>query len=126
LSFSNYQKSLARCWWLTIVILATQEAEIRQIVQSQPRKIVLKTLSKKTHRKKRAGGVAQSEDPGLKPQHCKKKKKKLFMKSQMEMRTLLGIGLEAMCVIFWQHLSTFCPCSDTMCEAEFKGDRLIM
>jgi hypothetical protein len=75
LSFSNYQKSLARCWWLTIVILATQEAEIRQIVQSQPRKIVLKTLSKKTHRKKRAGGVAQSEDPGLKPQHCKKKKK---------------------------------------------------
>jgi hypothetical protein len=30
-----------RCWWLTPVILATQEAEIRRItVRSQPREIV--------------------------------------------------------------------------------------
>jgi hypothetical protein len=36
----------ARSWWLTPVILATQEAEIRNIVvQSQPRQIVFKTLS---------------------------------------------------------------------------------
>jgi hypothetical protein len=36
-------------WWLTLVILATHEAEIRRItVQSQPRKIVHKTLSQKT------------------------------------------------------------------------------
>jgi hypothetical protein len=33
-------------WWLTTIILATQEAEIRRIeVQRQPRKIVHKTLS---------------------------------------------------------------------------------
>jgi hypothetical protein len=36
----------ARCRWLTSVILATQEAEIRRIkVQSQPREIVCKILS---------------------------------------------------------------------------------
>jgi hypothetical protein len=43
----------ARCWWLTPVILATQEAEIRRItVQSQPRQIVLDTLSQNTQHKK--------------------------------------------------------------------------
>jgi hypothetical protein len=48
---------LARHWWLTPVILATQEAEIRRImVQSQPGQIVRKTLSrKKTHHKKGLG-----------------------------------------------------------------------
>jgi hypothetical protein len=35
------------CRWLTPVILATQETEIRRIMaQSQPRKIVCKTLSR--------------------------------------------------------------------------------
>jgi hypothetical protein len=35
------KSNTARCWWLTSVILATQEAEIRRItVQSQPRQIV--------------------------------------------------------------------------------------
>jgi hypothetical protein len=38
----------AGCWWLTPVIVATQEAEIRKImVRSQPRQIVSKTLSQK-------------------------------------------------------------------------------
>jgi hypothetical protein len=33
-------------WWLTPVILATQEAEVRRIeVRSQPRQIVCETLS---------------------------------------------------------------------------------
>jgi hypothetical protein len=41
-------------WWLMSIILATQEAEIRRmVVQSQPRQIVLETLSqKKTYHKK--------------------------------------------------------------------------
>jgi hypothetical protein len=39
-------RSLAGHWWLTPVILATQEAEMRRImVQSQPGQIVFKTLS---------------------------------------------------------------------------------
>jgi hypothetical protein len=39
---------LARHWWLTPVILATQEAEISKIaVRSQPLQIVFKTLSRK-------------------------------------------------------------------------------
>jgi hypothetical protein len=38
----------ARHWWLTPVILATQEAEIRRIeVRSQPRQIVQEILSQK-------------------------------------------------------------------------------
>jgi hypothetical protein len=41
---------LAGCWWLTPVLLDTQEAEIRKIeVLSWPRQIVLKTISQKKH-----------------------------------------------------------------------------
>jgi hypothetical protein len=51
---------LTRCWWLTPVILATQEAEIRRIaVWSQPRQIVCETMSWKNPSQKRAGGVTQ-------------------------------------------------------------------
>jgi hypothetical protein len=61
-------------WWLTPVILATQEAEIRRtVVQSQSRQIVLKTLSQKTLHKNRAGGMTQGEGPEFKPQYRKKK-----------------------------------------------------
>jgi hypothetical protein len=41
-------KVIVRCQWLTPVILATQEAEIRSIsVGSQSRQIILETLSQK-------------------------------------------------------------------------------
>jgi hypothetical protein len=57
--------------WLTPVILATQEAEIRRItVWSQPGQIVHETLSWKKPSQKpfRAGGVAQGVGPEFKPQ----------------------------------------------------------
>jgi hypothetical protein len=63
------------CQWLTPIILATQEAEIkRTAVQSQPREIVHKTLFRKKKSQKRAGKVAQGIDPELKPQYHRKKK----------------------------------------------------
>jgi hypothetical protein len=44
----SFKKELARHWWLTPIILATQKAEVRRIkVQSQPRQIVHETLSQK-------------------------------------------------------------------------------
>jgi hypothetical protein len=55
--------------WLPPVILATQEAKIRRIVvQSQPKQIVLKTLSQKIPTQKRPGGVAQGIGLEFKPQ----------------------------------------------------------
>jgi hypothetical protein len=49
---SLYKKA-ARCRWLSPVILATQEAEIRRItVQSQPAQIVCENLSQKRKKKK--------------------------------------------------------------------------
>jgi hypothetical protein len=48
------------CQWLTPVILATQEAEIRRSqLEASPGKIVHETLSRKKPITKRAGGVAQ-------------------------------------------------------------------
>jgi hypothetical protein len=50
---TNLRKKRAGCQWLTPVILATQEAEIRRItVRRKPRQIVCKTLSQKSLHKK--------------------------------------------------------------------------
>jgi hypothetical protein len=59
----------ARSRWLTPVILATQEAEIRRIViEAKPGKIVHKTVTrKKKNPQKRTGGVAQGAGPEFKP-----------------------------------------------------------
>jgi hypothetical protein len=57
-------------WWLTPVILATQEAEIRRItVRTQlGQQFTRPYLGKKTcHTQKRAGGVAQGVCPEFKP-----------------------------------------------------------
>jgi hypothetical protein len=68
---------LAGLQWLTPVILATQEAEIRKItVQRQSKQIVHETLSQKNPLQKKAGGVAQGVGPEFKFQYCKKQKKK--------------------------------------------------
>jgi hypothetical protein len=49
----NTERNAARFLWLTPIILATQEAEIRRIaVQIQPGQIVRETLPGKTHHKK--------------------------------------------------------------------------
>jgi hypothetical protein len=75
----HYKHGVSQAPWLTPVILATQEEEIRRImVQSQLWQITHETLSgKKNHqKKKRAGGVAQGIGPVFKPQYLKKKKKK--------------------------------------------------
>jgi hypothetical protein len=67
------KKYIVGCWWLTPVILATQEADISRIlVQSQPRQIVLETLSQK---KNRASRVAQGDGPEFKPHYHKAKQK---------------------------------------------------
>jgi hypothetical protein len=56
----------AGCWWLTPIILATQEAEIRRIA--------VQSLAEKNPLQIKAGGVAQGVGPEFKPQCCKKKK----------------------------------------------------
>jgi hypothetical protein len=64
-----------RAWWLRPVIPATQKAEIRRItVQSQSQANSSQDPISKNPSQKRAGGVAQDEDPEFKPQYCKKKK----------------------------------------------------
>jgi hypothetical protein len=66
---------IARRWWLTPVILATQEAEFMRImVQSHPRQIVHKTLSQKNLHKNRAGRVLKVKVLSSSPSTRKKKK----------------------------------------------------
>jgi hypothetical protein len=62
----------ARSWWLTHIILATQEAEVRRVVvQSQPRKIVYDILSQKYPMQNRGWWSGSS---GITQYHQKTKK----------------------------------------------------
>jgi hypothetical protein len=55
IDLGHFKKVPARHWWLTPVILATQEAVIRKIaVHRQPRQIVREMLSQKNPSQKRA------------------------------------------------------------------------
>jgi hypothetical protein len=59
------------CWWLTPIIPATQEAEIRRISLKPAwansfQDLILKKLSQQ-----RAGGVAQGVGPEFNPQYHK-------------------------------------------------------
>jgi hypothetical protein len=47
------------CWWLRLVILAIQEAEIQRIkLEASPRKYFERLYLEKTPSQRRAGGVA--------------------------------------------------------------------
>jgi hypothetical protein len=65
-----------------LIILATQEAEIREDHNLKPawanssRDPYLKKKKKKKITKKEAGGMFQGVGPEFKPQYCKKKKKR--------------------------------------------------
>jgi hypothetical protein len=61
-----------RLWWLSLVILATQEAEIR--VRSQPGEIFASSYLEKPPLQKRADGVAQGVVPEFKLLYHKKTK----------------------------------------------------
>jgi hypothetical protein len=92
---------LARCWWLTPIILATQVAETRRItVQSQPwanslRDPISNKQKKKNH-KTGAGGVAQvveclpSKHKTLSSNPSTGKKKKNCTENQLQSRHCLG------------------------------------
>jgi hypothetical protein len=62
-------KSVAGHWWLTAIIPATQETEIRRLaVQNQARQnSSVRPCLKKSLHKNRAGGVAQGEGLEFKP-----------------------------------------------------------
>jgi hypothetical protein len=79
------KRRMARCQWLILVILVTQEAKIRNItVQSQPREIVYETLSKMPNTKQ-CGGVVRvveclpSKNEALSSNSCAAKKKRKSM-----------------------------------------------
>jgi hypothetical protein len=87
----------ARRRWLTPVIPAPREAEIRRItVRNQPRETVQETLYQKNPSQKRAGGVAQ--DVALSSNPSTAKKKRLILKCMQDCKepritkTVLGEG----------------------------------
>jgi hypothetical protein len=100
---SLLKEHLARCWWLTPVILATQDAEIRKItVQSQPEQIVTRDLISKTLHKNRADGVAQGVSPEFKPNTAKKAGRALIPFCGLQPQDL--IASQKSCLLLLSHL----------------------
>jgi hypothetical protein len=75
------------------------------VVPSQPRQIVLETLSQKTLHKNRAGRVAQGEGPEFKLQYHKTKKQKQNIivkeKKLIEIRTK---NIDYFALLTWSNL----------------------
>jgi hypothetical protein len=108
-------------WWLTPIILATQEAEIRKIiVQTQPRQVIFKTLSQKKKKKRPTTHTNKGWWSGLR---CRpwvqalvlEKKKKLVLESihlqqggSKNFRNSLSVAVTGMNE-FWpfKHVSLF-------------------
>jgi hypothetical protein len=80
---------LARCWWLTPVILATQEAEIRRIVwfKASPGKQFCETLDRKNPSQEGVDGMTQSIDFEFKYQYCKKKRLSLHFNGNSKLQS---------------------------------------
>jgi hypothetical protein len=100
--------TLARHWWLTPVILATQEdggLNPGWANSSQD------SIAKKPFTKKRASGVAQGVGPQLKPQYHKKKKKKPQRMKKLEKRKRKKVGGQELSLIGpWEGSIRSAPC----------------
>jgi hypothetical protein len=78
LLFKKKKVYVDKHWWFISIILATQEAEIRELwFKTSPGKQFGRPYLKKNPSQKRADGVAQDEGPEFKPQYFKTNKQKV-------------------------------------------------
>jgi hypothetical protein len=103
------KRTFAGRWWLTPVILATQEAEIRRTaIWSQVGQIVHMTLAQKNPSQKRAGGMAQYW-PWAQDSVLQKKKKKEPLLSNKFPRRALSFLVSCGFLLYSWTWPKFCP-----------------